>query len=85
MSDLGPTLERAIGAAIDAAVGEHERGFVTKWVALVESVDPDGERGLWTMTSEDVKAWDTVGLLQHGLHLQQAQTLASRFEDDSDG
>lgn len=73
--ELGPLLERAIGAAIESAVGEHERGFVTKWVALVESVDPDGQRGLWTMTSDDVKAWDTVGLLQHGLHLQMAQTL----------
>lgn len=79
--DLGPILEGAVGAAIDAAVGEHERGFVTKWVALVETVAPDGTRGLWTMTSDDLKAWDTVGLLQHALHLQQAQTLAARFED----
>jgi len=79
---LGPMLERVIGDAIQNAVGQHERGFVTKWVALVESVDPDGQRGLWTMTSEDVKAWDTVGLLQHGLHLQQAQTLAARFDDE---
>lgn len=84
MDDLGPILEKVVGAAIDEAVATHERGFVTKWVALVESVDPDGTRGLWTMTSEDVKAWDTVGLLQHGLHLQQAQTLAARSEDDDD-
>lgn len=82
MDDLGQILEKAVGAAIDEAIGQHERGFVTKWVALVESVDPDGERGLWTMTSEDVKAWDTVGLLQHGLHLQHAQTLAAKIGDD---
>ncbi len=73
--DMGERLQSALGDAIGRAVGEHESGFVTKWVALVESVDPDGERGLWTLTSDDVKAWDTVGLLQHGLHLQQAQTL----------
>lgn len=73
--DLGPILEQSIGNAIDAAVGKHEGGFVIKWVALVESVDAEGARGLWTMTSDDVKAWDTVGLLQHGLHLQMAQTL----------
>ncbi len=75
MSELGPALEQAIGDAIDRAVGEHEKGLVTKWVALVESVNPDGERGLWTMTSADVKAWDTVGLLQHALHIQLSQTL----------
>lgn len=71
--DLGVLIEQAVGRSIEAVVSEHERGFVTKWVALVESVDADGVRGLWTMTSEDVKAWDTVGLLQYGLHLQQAQ------------
>lgn len=80
--DLGQILERAIGGAIDAAVGEHEGGLVTKWVALVESVNPDGERGLWTMTSDGVMAWDTVGLLQHGLHLQMAQTLHPDQDDE---
>lgn len=50
--------------------------FVTRWVALVETVDAeDGARGLWTLTSDDVMAWDTVGMLQHGLHLQLAQAL----------
>lgn len=76
--DLHSAIEQAIGDAIQCAVSEHERGFVTKWVALVESVAPDGTRGLWTMTSDDVMAWDTVGMLQHGLHLQQAQTLTDR-------
>lgn len=76
--DLGTVLERAIGSAIEAQVSEHEHGLVVKWVALVETLDSTGERGMWTMTSADVKAWDTVGLLQHGLHLQQAQTLTDR-------
>ena len=75
MSNLGQALETAIGDAIDSAVSTHEGGLVTKWVALVESVNPDGDRGLWTMTSTGVMAWDTVGLLQHGLHMQAAQTL----------
>lgn len=80
-SPLGVLLEQAIGDAIDQAVGEHEGGLVTKWVALVETVAPDGSRGLWTMTSQGVMAWDTVGLLQHGLHLQQLNTLLPPDED----
>lgn len=79
---LGVRLERAVGDAIQGAVAADEGGFVTRWVALVESVGPEGDRGLWTMTSDDVKAWDTVGLLQHGLHLQLAQTVAARHDDD---
>lgn len=73
--DLGTRIEQAIGAAIETVVSEAEGGFVTKWVALIESVAPDGTRGLWTCTSPELMAWDTVGLLQHGLHLQQGQTL----------
>ena len=80
--DLRETLQATIGDAISSAVGQHERGFVTKWVALIETVDPDGERGLWTFTSDEVKAWDTVGLLQHGLHMQQGQTLAGYLDEE---
>lgn len=79
--DLPQILETAIGDAIQSTVAEHEGGFVTKWVALVESVGPDGQRGLWTLTSNEVMAWDTVGLLQHALHVQQAQTLAASLDD----
>lgn len=79
---LGQIIEQAIGDAIDSAVGQHEGGFVTKWVALVESVGPAGNRGLWTMTSDEVTAWDTVGLLQHALHMQQAQTLCADEDDE---
>lgn len=82
--DLGVVLERAIGDAIDQSVSEHEGGLVTKWLALVESVGPNGERGIWTMTSEGLTQWDSVGLLQHGLHKEQAATIADRLAEEDD-
>lgn len=84
MSTQGARIEQAVNEAIHNVVGEHEHGVVTKWVALVESVSPDGDRGLWTLTSEGIKAWETTGLLQYGLHLQLAQTLDER-RCDHDG
>lgn len=78
---LGRQLERVIGEAIYNAVGQHEKAMVTKWVALVESIDTDGARGVWTMTSDDVKSWDTLGLLQYGLALQNAQIAGGYGED----
>lgn len=71
----GEAIEREIGHAISDVLSRHENGFVTKWIALVETVDGDGQRGLWTATSDDLKAWDTCGLLTHALHLQQAQVI----------
>ncbi len=69
----GEAIEREIGKAIADVLARHEGGFVTKWLALVETVDGLGQRGLWTATSDDLKAWDTCGLLTHALHLQQSQ------------
>lgn len=73
--ETGEAIQAELNEAIAAVIAKQEGGFVMKWVALIETAAPDGERGLWTCTSEDVKAWDTVGMLQHGLHLQMAQTL----------
>lgn len=72
---VGEDIEIAINSAIEQVIRDHEGGFTLKWVALVETVDPDGERGVWTMTSADVKAWDTLGLLEYGKQKQNAQII----------
>lgn len=78
----GVPLQDALNDAIHQAVRDREGEYVTKWIALVEAVDDDGTVGLWTMTSDNVMAWDTVGMLQHGLHLQQAKTLATKLDEN---
>ena len=80
---LGERVGEAIGSAINDVVGQHENGFVTRWIALIESVAPDGSRGLWTLTSDDLKAWDTVGMLGHAMHLQQGRTIAGQVQEGS--
>jgi hypothetical protein len=77
--DPAVDIEAAIETAIADVMAQHDASMVTKWVALVEVIDGEG-RSLWTLTSDDVKAWDTVGLLQHGLHLQLAQTVSGEAE-----
>lgn len=74
--EMSDAIERDLNAAIADVIARHERGVVTKWVALVETMNPDGARGMWPMTSEDVMAWDVIGMLLHGLNLQQAQMFA---------
>lgn len=80
--DLGAQLEKELNEAVGAVFARHEHSMVTKWVALVETIDADGERGVWPMTSEGVKAWDTNGLLLHGLFMQQAQITAEYLSGD---
>ncbi len=83
-AEAGRQIEAELGEAFGKIIGKHETCMVLKWTALVETMDDKGERGLWTLTSPDVKAWDTVGMLQHALHIQQSQTLWGPDEDDDD-
>lgn len=80
----GPSIQQELGDAIAGVLARHERSMVGHWVALVETIDEHGKRGLWTFTSEDAKAWDTVGLLGHAMHLQQAQTVALHLGGDAE-
>lgn len=69
-------LEEDLNHAIAEVIQRHENGaLVTRWVALIETIDHDGQAGLWTTTSDGLKAWDTVGMVGHALDLQRAQTL----------
>lgn len=83
-AEVGPQIEAELGEALGKIIGKHETCMVLKWTALVETMDEKGERGLWTLTSPDVKAWDTVGMLQHALHLQQSQTVWLAGDDDDE-
>lgn len=59
-----------------------EEGLVTKWVCLVEFLDPkDGERGIWCVTSEGLKAYETLGLLEYARLVEQARIMGIHQEE----
>jgi len=69
-------MEEDLNDAISQVISRHEHnGLVTKWVALIESLDGNGNRGMWTATSDGLTAWDTVGMLEHAQTLHDAQTI----------
>jgi len=69
-------MEDDLNDAISGVIARHEEnGLVTKWIALIETLDGDGSRGMWTATSDGVTAWDTVGMLEHARQIQDAQTI----------
>ena len=74
-------VEQELADAIADVLARHDRSLTTKFVALVEVIDGDGERGLWTFTHEGATAWDTKGMLLHALDMELAGTIAA----DRDG
>ena len=79
---LAQKCERAIGHAISQVLGTEDSNFVIKWVAAVETIDGDGDRGIWTFTSSDAKRWDIYGMLAELDHWQVAQTVAKILRED---
>ena len=55
----------ALEATIAQAIGEHEHGFALKWHAVIESVEPDGERSLWILRSENSTDFDALGHIEY--------------------
>jgi hypothetical protein len=73
------TIRDSVGNALSAAlVGESE--MVTRWTAIVEVMDADGERACYLMAPEGAKAWDTLGLLTFATQVEQARAVGG--DDD---
>lgn len=75
----GPELEQELSEAISEVMGRHGN-IVVKWCAMVEAVDGD-DRALWTFADgSNIKSWETLGMLMHGL-LKQAFQGYGRVEE----
>ena len=87
MADYEDMQSKVADAIANAFSGGH---FVTKWVAVVEVLQEDGERALWTLANDSCESWDISGLLHHAVGMEQAQlSLAAmsamlRSVDDED-
>lgn len=60
-----------IGDGLSAACAESGQ-MVTRWIAMIEVIDADGERSLWSLSDEDSRPWDALGLLSYGISLEHA-------------
>lgn len=69
MSEIGEEIQKRLEAAIPEAF-RAEGGFVTKWVLVAETIGADGERGVWTWTSDGMQPWDSMGLLGFALAIE---------------
>ena len=67
-------LQKAINDVVATYIQTIEPSIVTKFVLLVETMDSDGVRGLWSFTQDGAKAWDTLGMLHFAIQMEQAKT-----------
>lgn len=73
--------EAQLGSTIAQAVSE---GLVNRWVCLVEVIEDDGTRILLTAGSEDLRAWDTLGMLDYALERERANVAIDYADGEAD-
>lgn len=77
-AEVRAALEVAMAAALP-------QDFVTRWVAIVEVADPDGERVLWIECPDGQTSWDTLGLLRYADHVEAAGIAQDGMPDTDPG
>jgi hypothetical protein len=73
--DTQSQMEEAIGAAIQG-----DGDMVSKWVSIIEGVNPDGERYLWILSDDYSMPWDRIGMLDFAL-TQERDEVRTRTDD----
>lgn len=71
----------AINSALKVALAD--RGyFLTRSVIICESLNPSGARTITCVGSEDLRAWEAMGLLDYGRELGVAQIHGELVDGD---
>lgn len=77
----GEIIEQRLNDAIHEIIKDVADGFVVKWLAAVEVMPEDGDRGVWSFTSPDAARWDINGLLRELELMETAHSMAHFLED----
>lgn len=66
-------LQAALQEAIEKALDEHENSMPNRWICLIDNTDiGTGERTVWQIGSEGLKAWESLGLLHMAISLENS-------------
>lgn len=74
---MSSELQRKLESAVSEVLNEYEPSVITRWVMMIEVIDADGSRGLWSFAHNNATPWDTCGLLQYGLQREQTRIMRS--------
>lgn len=73
--------EAALHAVAELMTALHPGSMVQRFVLMVETIDAEN-RWMSAFTAPDQRAWDSMGLLQYGLHVEAAAVRVEPPDDD---
>lgn len=73
---IGEQIEEAVGNAIVEVMKKLDQSYAVKWVAAIEVMQEDGDKGIWTIVSPVNTRWDTLGMICEMQNIQSAHNIA---------
>jgi hypothetical protein len=73
VSHEAEALKLAVGVqhALASALHTHGQGaLLTKFLAVVETIESDGTRALWLLPSPGMMQWDSIGLIEYARRVE---------------
>lgn len=67
-------VREAIRQAVEGTLQQYG-GFATTWVCLISSVEQDGSKSVWLLADKNMRAWESMGLLEYGLASERAEVV----------
>lgn len=80
----GDVLREDVQSALTECVQRQGDSLVTKYVAVVETINGDGDRAVWTIASSGIKAWEVLGMLEFGKSVEHAARVADALTEDDE-
>lgn len=75
-------LSDAVHGDIAARIGASDGSMLVKFLALVDCMDENGQRALSSLTSKDMKSWESLGMLEFARQIEQAATVHDNGRSD---
>lgn len=79
---MSSELRNEIHNSLSNIVHKHEQSMVIKWIAIMETIEEDGQSALWMLSAEGSRQWDTIGMLTYALERERAAINKENASED---
>jgi hypothetical protein len=68
--DARDLADQVQGALADL-LHRRDNAMLTRFVVVAEVIEQEGERALWLLAPRDMKAWESIGMLEYARDLER--------------
>lgn len=72
-----------IHEALSTIIAKYGSPITTKWVVLAESIEENGQRGMWMLTTPGQQRWESLGMLHYAIGKETAAEVLNFIQEEN--